>query len=500
LALDDDDDDDDDQDEEDENDIDVDKIRDGTLESLFEKPNEPKEEINIEILINGDDRFQACALLSTMDDYMGVVHQHYELLKNHLCGQQVLGQQPPTTESATNKKDEDDDDNRDAGILKLLMECTVVANMVTESVKSAENSLYIDHPHISSFYHVLMIVFLPSFIVEVEDFKQDNRNNNGNKQPESHSQLDCCHTVIDFVAKIVESAFHNNSNPAKATGNVKGFARKIGIKSKAVLLEHSIAPLIFVYDAIQNRLAIDESYNGVTVIAEMTRATTTETTGIFEAYSWLKRSSSIGGDSCILNTQHLIQKVLVISKTNSKLVSRTSFGGLTFDEETNPAARIREDLDEIFAGSILPELIKLCMQDSFERIPHRSHLLTMIDLFQAHIKKDWTAPVPLSVSFSFHALLTSMFVLQVDKDLARIASIMKQSCSKLFSQLDTLSEPSNDPKNTPFFYKNVGMYKQIASFAKPVPIPYDQFKGQSVINPIIVERSAFWKPLIGGEC
>ena len=43
------------------------------------------------------------------------------------------------------------------------------------------------------------------------------------------------------------------------TGIVKEFVRKIGIKSKAVLLEHSIAQSISVYVAIQNRLAMDES-------------------------------------------------------------------------------------------------------------------------------------------------------------------------------------------------------------------------------------------------
>ena len=78
-------------------------------------------------------------------------------------------------------------------------------------------------------------------------------------KPESRCQLDRRHTVIDFVAKIVEKAFHNNSNPAKVDRNCKRIYKEIGIKSKAVLLEHSIAQSISVYVAIQNRLAMDES-------------------------------------------------------------------------------------------------------------------------------------------------------------------------------------------------------------------------------------------------
>ena len=41
-----------------------------------------------------------------------------------------------------------DDDNKDDGILKLLMECTVVANIYSyrKCPICRENSLYIDHP------------------------------------------------------------------------------------------------------------------------------------------------------------------------------------------------------------------------------------------------------------------------------------------------------------------------------------------------------------------
>ena len=76
-------------------------------------------------------------------------------------------------------------------------------------------------------------------------------------KPESRCKLDRRHTVIDFVAKIVEKAY--NSNPAKVDRNCKRIYKEIGIKSKAVLLEHSIAQSISVYVAIQNRLAMDES-------------------------------------------------------------------------------------------------------------------------------------------------------------------------------------------------------------------------------------------------
>jgi hypothetical protein len=245
-----------DDDEEEDAPVDLNGIRDGKFDLPFESPEEPDgEEIDIETLINGDDRFQACALLNTMDDYMGIIHQHYGLLKSHLRGQQVLG-----------KTDEDND-----GILKLLMECTAVANMAIESIQSAENLLQIDHPHIPSFYHVLTIVFMPNFVMDVEKILQDN-NCNGKFESETLRR----HAVIDFVAKIVESSFHNhpnNSNDvnvnfcARVTGIVKSFTRKFGTKSITNTLDKDIAQPIFYHVTAQILLSTQEGSGSA--VAEM---------------------------------------------------------------------------------------------------------------------------------------------------------------------------------------------------------------------------------------
>jgi len=253
---------DDDEEEEEEDDttptIDVDKIRDGTFQSQppFKSPETPKscKEIKIDTLINGDARFQCLALLNTMDDYMRIVHQHYGLLKNHLRGQVILAKHASqSSQTNTNKKDKDNDGDDD-GTLKLLMECTVVANMATESIRSAEHLLKINHPHVSSFYHVLTIVFMSDYVVEIEKMlvAQDSDNINYGK---FENALKLRYAVIELVAKIVESAFHNNpgyefNNPKKqpqprVTDAVKAFTRKFGIKSKMDTLNREFAQPFF---------------------------------------------------------------------------------------------------------------------------------------------------------------------------------------------------------------------------------------------------------------
>jgi hypothetical protein len=101
------------------------------------------------------------------------------------------------------------------------------------------------------------------------------------------------------------------------------------------------------------------------------------------------------------------------------------------------------------------------------------------------------------LTFSLHALLVSIFVVQGHGDLNRIASYSKQSYNTLFAQLDEIADPSKPPHNAPIFYANVGLFKNLVDFAKPIFTQYDQ--RIAVLDPVKTERLAFWNPLIGGE-
>jgi hypothetical protein len=140
-----------DDDEEDDED-DIETIRQRRFPN-FKAPEAPAEEIDIEqVLINGDDRFQAIALLQTMDDLMGAVENHYGMLKRFLRGHDLHQAKSP---------------------VQLVMECAVVANMAVQSVHTAENALMTNHPHLSSFYHVLALVFMTTYVADVKKMITD---------------------------------------------------------------------------------------------------------------------------------------------------------------------------------------------------------------------------------------------------------------------------------------------------------------------------------------
>jgi hypothetical protein len=151
-------------------------------------------------------------------------------------------------------------------------------------------------------------------------------------------------------------------------------------------------------------------------------------------HMWLQHSSFIGGDNCLLITQNLVQKLMDCVQENSNLVGKPGFWGPTFDEQRRPATRIRGDLNEPFAESIVPELLEICRRAPFINLPQRPQLITVLDLMQQNANGDRKKAVPVALSFGLHAVLMSIFVLQGDGDLARIASYTNQSYNTLFAQ------------------------------------------------------------------
>ena len=57
--------------------------------------------------------------------------------------------------------------HQSSSCMLLMMESAVVANAATECVKCAERQMTIDHPHLSTFYHVLALMKLPGYIAEL---------------------------------------------------------------------------------------------------------------------------------------------------------------------------------------------------------------------------------------------------------------------------------------------------------------------------------------------
>lgn len=447
--------------ETDEDDEDDTQVTDDDLRRLkipsFQPPPDPPANVSVEDLVenllHGDDRFQAVCLLQTMDSFMSMVDAHYGLLKNHLRGQ--------------------DTSTANDNTVKVIMECAAVANLATETVRVIENSLAVQHPHLSSFYHVIALVFMPEPIASL------------------HNQINPTklvadpHMALSFVASLIESAFHNKGEGDKIEGKIKRFVRKSGVPYNSI---EEVAKGVHMITTIQIMLHHEERHNPIIrnpLLPEEVRP-----------HSWLDQYGFIGGPRCILNTQRLLQTVMDALADNTKLVPIPGFWGKEFEEDKKPAAFIRGDLDEAFCSCIVPELIEICRRTPFSVIPERSQLVPVLDTLYEHLKGGRTRPIPVALSFGMHAMLTSILVIQGSGDLMRVASLSKRTFNQLFRQLDQIADGSKSPMNSPNFYLNVRLYKTLRSFAKPLQAKIP--RGAVTLDLAMTERMAFWNPVIGG--
>lgn len=432
------------------------RIRRGDLPALeVELPPAPTEDIDIERdLIEGDDTFQAWALFHTMDQLMESVDSHYSMLKNYLRGQENFSYESP---------------------VQLLLECTATTNLAIQNVRTAEAALIAQHPHISSFYHVLALVFLPMMVADVDKLLSQKR----------RDQED--HLALDFVASIVECAFHNRGHD-RVTGKVKRHTKKMGVSFSVLEIK---AQQIFAIMSFEALLLVEE--RGNPAMLQSLRATGAK------PHSWLNFSSYIGDDRCILNTQKIIQMIMDVLNDDKKLVCKAGFWGHDFSENHCPAKSIRAGLDEVLGGHLMPELLEICRQAPFHRLPEMSRLMPVLDMLHNHMdprQGDRTRPISIALTFGLHSVLTSIFIMQGSGDLARVASLGKRSFETLFGQLDRVCDPSRQPENAPGFYLNVALFKNVANFAKPVWSHVDTHL--TMLDPEQTERLAFWNPVIGG--
>lgn len=137
-------------------------------------------------------------------------------------------------------------------------------------------------------------------------------------------------------------------------------------------------------------------------------------------------------------------------------------------------------------------ILLVCKKARFDCLPHGSHLITVLDLLQRHVKDDRSKPVPITLSFGLHAMLMSLFVLQGCGDLARVAASAKKSYNTLFEQLQAISDQSKSPGNSSNFYERVQLFGGLAELTELVTANFE-------VNPRWVEMLTFWNPVMGGQ-
>lgn len=404
-------------------------------------------------LIKGDDRMQACAFLHTMEELMALIAAHYRMLKRNVRTQ-------------------------DCSDPQMLMECAMVANTCMHSVQRVEASLALDYPHLSSFYNVLAVVFLPLAIEQIDRII-----------PSAAKEKYDRTKVIEFVGSIVETCFHNKGVLERYHKLVRDFSRKTGAPLGDVEKWSKVAKTL---TDLEIQSATEANHEQNRWVRELMRQE-----GGRVSHQWLSKDHPyIGGKRNLLNTQRWLQTIAHISDNETKLIPTGGFFGQMWDESHNLASSFQGDLDELFCGSILPELFEWCktrnvgggtlLLDAIS--PYTPETLPILDMLKKFLKKKNT-PAPASLAFGMHAILTSVIELQGDGDVARHAENTEQSWNTMFDQLAQQVNTDNPTPNHDSFFINVKRFGKLRVLPSPVG---EHCSSRSA-------RHAFFNPLMAGS-
>ena len=451
-----------------------DMVKKGTYPTLS-PPEEPEEYYSIEEdLIKGSDRFQAIAFMLSIEQHMKAVSIEYEEMKKarRFERENIHYFQY----EAKHNKDEVQCYRSKFSDLQFLLKSTVVTNMAIESVQSMEAALMVDRPHLSDLYSIIAVIFLPNYVAKIESMMKEREHQND-------------YLVKKFVGKIVGIVFHDGGSNLLDDA-VKTFVQQSKLDYKKVYHEAEVIRNVMKFETIS---AMEEHLNPEMV---------DQLTGVYETkpHTWMDGSYYIGEDRCIFNTQKILQRRFNQIIYGTKFRGLEPFGGDVWIEDEVPAKKIRGDLDQLLSSEILPELIAWCDYrispiGCIRSLPYIKELLPLVHLMRTHVEKlfdenknNRLLPVPISLTFGIHALLTSIFELQGCGDVKRLAKFTKASFNTLFEQIEDVSN-SDFAKQAYTFGETVSSLASCKNFVRSAGPPASATS----------EQHAFWNPVVGGQ-
>lgn len=458
-------------------------------------------------LIRGSDRLQACSLLYTMETLMGVVASNYRELKVKTSKSRTYSTNPSSSHHQHHNQSCD---------LQYLMYCAMVTNKCIQSVERAEAQLALDCPYLSSIYAVLGLVFLPDCITKFEEAIEENI-----EQYKRH--------LMDLQKQKQQSSSNNGGGGGGNNGGGGGGRNKKKKKKKVILSVDRGIIVKGVGDIIEISSRPDFEIRYQQITAQLTKETglpaqkvkdlTWEIKQKFQSsyeaslsYQWLDDHTYIGGDRPFLYTLLYLQAMFIRnaqSKSKPTCSDITCFGTYRWDEDLNPAHCFMGDMDEIYIGSILPELTEWCESrgecPSLKVVPpgfvldkisgFTSQTLPIIHMLRKFIREgktgsigdsdghhgSYSRPVPCTLVFGMHAILTSIMEMQGSSDISSYATATEHAWKKLFRNLEKRVVEDE--------YNDLGRFVILACL--PYPVGEESVRGGG--------RMAFLNPLMAGS-
>lgn len=414
----------------DESDVDdeYDKLEDVVTKPI-DKPVSPKVFLNtcnrsfssveLQHLIDGDDRFHAIVYLQTLNELMGYNVEQYHSLKESCRENSIKQNQDPSIQKVC---------------IEQLLEATTCANFAIQRVLSLEKSLSCLNPFLTTFYRIIAAAFFPDLI---ESLTMDIRAYLCQKMQQDrlkHKNLQTINDEVEFpptaaaefISDCIECSFRSTNDPYNRVDEViRSFSVRWQVNNRDLIARYS--DMIRV--AVQLETPIGQEHQTNQHFFQSAKQPLPN--------QWLQYYEHIGGEKrSIIHTHRLIQSlsysieqsaelITSDSQTTTRLELKRGYFGKHFDETHCCATTIHDDLDEYVMGDVLPYLIDICMNGLVStKLPREDELLPLFVMLKRLIQYP-ALPIPSSLTFGVHTLLTAIYEIQGDNDLRDISLATK---------------------------------------------------------------------------
>eukprot|EP00980_Cylindrotheca_fusiformis_P008033 scaffold1709_cov95-Cylindrotheca_fusiformis.AAC.5 len=426
--------------EEDENDYYPDEDDDTDANATIARPkteNTHLQNLSFQEILYGDDRSAAILFFADVNAIMGISIDHFAQLKQTMRANAGGTKHPEH-------------------FLPKLLETGVVSNFAIQQVSMLEHVLAAEFPHFNTIYRILGVVVCAGMIQVISEFVQE------------HSPVaalgDVRKETVEFVGDALECGFRDASDPNNKIKHLhKDFCFRWKITSPVLVkrldnMFHSLRLYVRLEAPAEEEKEIYEQWNFVK-----------------KKNDWLEKWKHLGGKRNILKTLRLVQiySNVVINTGPSEFATmgngENAFGQ-PWHERNNPATKITDDLDHFLLIEMMPVLVAMCRRGLISGPMPRDW-----DLYPGfcHITK-WCAdphpPITLALAFTFHLILTSIYEVQGDDDVATLQKTSQVCWERYFHQLDWATEEierSSVTLNRRSWYQYLDSMKSVNSLRWP---------------------------------
>jgi hypothetical protein len=280
-----------------------------------------------------------------------------------------------------------------------LMQITMVCNMAIQQVHALEAQFIQSNPKVTSFYHILAQI---AYRNSVEDVQVEFLS----KSPVGDTVTE--DDIYVFLGELLEASFRSPQDPHNRYEEI--------VDTYAAQWQIPRDKLEPFADSMRQTI-LNEPPIGLERVSPKYLHVPN--------HVLLSPWPYICGPRSLLHVHRMVQLCSGSIQPNTKLPPQHPTPGNPWNETTHRATQLVHDLDAHFLLHILPDIVAAVCSDHHllsQDLPRMYQLMPLFSLVRTWIQ-HLDQPLPLSVSFAFHAVLSGIFELQGEGNLAWLAQL-----------------------------------------------------------------------------